>query len=208
MNSGIYIIEFPDGSFYIGQSVDMYARWKEHNCSFLISRASRRMQHAFNNAGAPEYRVLLKCHPDYLDMFEAYFIHKLQPNLNTNLPSAFRYAWDEIEQFINNAETLSPLTTILADNQDLLDQKYANESVTKQYQDAYEKTSTIAEELELEVIQLKRLLKEPDAVEALRKELKASREAYWLVDKAFWEERLKVSTYNSKPWWKRLWTRI
>lgn len=209
MNSGIYILEFPDGSFYIGQSVDIYKRWSEHEKDLKNGKSARKLQEAFDrNYSVINFKVILKCKPDYLDMFEAYFIHKLQPNLNTSWPNAFRYDWRIIEEFINNASTLSSLEYLVARYYDNINELLILREETKKLQEQVDLTGTIADELEIEVQELKQLIKEPDLVGKLRAELSSMKEMYRLLNAVYYDEYKRISTYNSKPWWKRLWTRI
>jgi group I intron endonuclease len=83
MKSGIYCLTFKDGSMYIGKSIDIERRWKEHTDAMSTDRAANKIQAAFNNYGYPSAEILLECHSDHIDLMETYFICKLQPSLNT-----------------------------------------------------------------------------------------------------------------------------
>jgi hypothetical protein len=99
MTSGIYQLNFDNQAFYIGQSVDMETRWKQHADKFRKGKAAAKMQDAYNQLGMPFADILIKCHKDHLDAMENYFIHmrKTLPNcLNTNAPKLdpnINYAW-------------------------------------------------------------------------------------------------------------------
>ena len=62
MNSGVYILKFKGtDKVYIGQSQDMYKRFREHCCSFRLQKASNKLQKAYQEYGYPEMEVLLEC---------------------------------------------------------------------------------------------------------------------------------------------------
>ena len=46
MTSGIYLLNFKDQAFYIGQSQDIETRWKQHRDKFLKGKAAEKMQNA------------------------------------------------------------------------------------------------------------------------------------------------------------------
>ena len=89
MTSGIYQLNFDNQAFYIGQSVDMETRWKQHSDKLRKGTAAAKMQEAYRQLGMPFAEILIECHKDYLDIMENYFIHmrKAMPNcLNTSAP--------------------------------------------------------------------------------------------------------------------------
>lgn len=89
MTSGIYLLNFKDQAFYIGQSQDIETRWKQHRDKFVKGKAAEKMQSAYNHYGMPMGRILVECHKDFLDTFENYFIwdQKQFPGcLNTSAP--------------------------------------------------------------------------------------------------------------------------
>lgn len=99
MTSGIYQLNFDNQAFYIGQSVDMETRWKQHSDKLRKGTAAAKMQEAYRQLGMPFAEILIECHKDYLDIMENYFIHmrKTLPNcLNTSAPKLdpnINYAW-------------------------------------------------------------------------------------------------------------------
>lgn len=76
MTSGIYKLTFPDGSIYIGKSVDIQKRWSQHNKALTKGTHTKRMQEVYNKFGPPKYEVIFECHPDHIDILETYFINK------------------------------------------------------------------------------------------------------------------------------------
>jgi hypothetical protein len=74
--SGIYILEWPSGKFYIGKSDNIERRWKEHANSFVKGKHAKAMQNAYLNEGPPNYRILENIHPDHIDLYEGMYITK------------------------------------------------------------------------------------------------------------------------------------
>lgn len=89
MTSGIYQLNFNNHAYYIGQSVDMETRWKQHADKFRKGTAAQKMQQAYNQFGMPNARSLINCHRDYLDIMEGYYINiqrQFVGCLNTTAP--------------------------------------------------------------------------------------------------------------------------
>lgn len=86
MPSGIYKLTFTDGSFYIGKSISISSRWKQHFDKFTKGKAASNMQQTFNMYGAPDGEILFKCHKDHIDIAEEMFINRLNPPLNRTYP--------------------------------------------------------------------------------------------------------------------------
>ena len=99
MTSGIYQLNFNNQAFYVGQSQNMEVRWKQHADKFRKHKAAEKMQEAYNKHGMPKAGILIKCHKDYLDTLENYYIaiQKQYPNcLNTSAPPPdpnVNYVW-------------------------------------------------------------------------------------------------------------------
>lgn len=89
MNSGIYKLTFPDGSIYIGKSVDIPKRWSQHTKALTKGTHTKRMQDVYNKYGTPKYEVIFECHPDHIDILETYFINRYWSDtiLNTTKPA-------------------------------------------------------------------------------------------------------------------------
>lgn len=91
MTTGIYQLNFKDRAFYVGKSIDIETRWKQHTDKFLKRTAATQMQHAYNQLGMPAFGIYIECHKDYLDILEGYYInmqvnHNRQTCLNTSIP--------------------------------------------------------------------------------------------------------------------------
>ena len=83
MTSGIYELTFAKDVTYIGKSINIDNRFKEHVSNLLRNKAAAKMQAAYKQHGLPTIKVLLACHPDHIDIMETGFISELQPQLNT-----------------------------------------------------------------------------------------------------------------------------
>lgn len=152
MTSGIYLLNFKDEAFYIGQSQDIETRWKQHRDKFVKGKAAEKMQNAYNQYGMPMGSILVRCHKDFLDTFENYFIwdQKQFPGcLNTSAP--------EPDLTINYPFLLEQKDLIMASPIDIMEaainltsENTALELKLKELQDAYnEDYMFIAAEVEL-----------------------------------------------------------
>lgn len=88
MDSGIYRLTFANGDTYVGKSLHLRVRWKQHYDKIGKGSAAKNMMEAYYMSGKklPDTEVLLECHPDVLDVYENYFINALEPKLNTQIP--------------------------------------------------------------------------------------------------------------------------
>lgn len=114
MPSGIYMLEFATGQRYIGKSVDIRARWKQHADKLQKGTAARPMQDAYQKSGynLPTGYILLECHPDMLDEYEGMYINLNQPELNTSFPprrSDLEYEWLKQHAEAGNAVYSAPV---------------------------------------------------------------------------------------------------
>lgn len=87
MTSGVYKLTFSSGNFYIGKSIDISVRWKQHFDKFGKGTAAKNMQAEYNTFGYPNGEVLIECHADHVDIVEACLINRLKPTLNGTYPS-------------------------------------------------------------------------------------------------------------------------
>jgi len=205
MNSGIYKMEFPRGEFYIGQSINLGTRWDEHQKDFLMNRAARKLQVAYNmNLGVAHFTVMLNCHPDYLDMFEAYFIHALRPQLNTNYPKPDRYNWEAVSYLLQNSSTFDPIEKVLNTYKEVTaDLRSCRVEITS-LEEQLDKVGYYADEQEARAIDAENQLKDPEIINKLRAELKAARDMYRALDEVFWERMKAINTFNKLPWYKKM----
>ena len=89
MDSGIYRLTYRTGETYVGKSIHITTRWKQHFDKLAKGKAAKEMQDAYYASGEfPRTEVLVYCHRDMLDYYEGYFINYLKPPLNTQIPDA------------------------------------------------------------------------------------------------------------------------
>jgi group I intron endonuclease len=85
MKSGIYIITSPSGKKYVGSSIDVPKRWRDH--IFNLTRGShhsKALQSAANKYGIEnlKFEQILCCKPEFLIEFEQKFIDEILPSHN------------------------------------------------------------------------------------------------------------------------------
>ena len=119
MTTGIYLLVFSSTNVYIGQSIDIENRWKQHFDKFRKGTAAKAMQAEFDKCGFPGTRILLECHKDHLDMMESMYIHanKGPHLLNTSIPRDYSpreieiATADDDQLKLSTVEILSQLRT-------------------------------------------------------------------------------------------------
>ena len=111
MPSGIYRLTFSSGKYYVGKSLDLETRWKQHFNKFALGKAARPMQLEYDRCGLPQTEVIFDCHRDHIDILEEWLIDQLKgPDmLNSTYPEVTRT--DEIAILINNSRDLLQLST-------------------------------------------------------------------------------------------------
>jgi hypothetical protein len=112
MASGIYRLTFSSGKYYIGKSLDLETRWKQHFNKFATGKAARPMQVEYDRCGLPKTEVLIYCHKDHIDILEELLIdqEKSLDMLNTTYPEVDRT--DEVAILINKSRELLHLSTL------------------------------------------------------------------------------------------------
>lgn len=89
MTCGIYKLDFGDDYYYIGKSINIEDRFKQHCTRLNNGTAAKLLQKAFNEYGTPSYKVVRQCHPDHLDVLEAIYISAYNNSLyclNSDIP--------------------------------------------------------------------------------------------------------------------------
>lgn len=87
MTSGVYELTFSSGDRYIGKSINIETRWKQHFDKLLKGTAAKNMQDAYRRYGMPSGDILCTCHSDHIDILEACYISRHNPELNSDRPS-------------------------------------------------------------------------------------------------------------------------
>jgi hypothetical protein len=91
MKSGIYSLHFGNGFIYIGKSKNIEARYEQHKEALRKGRAAKPLQNIYDTLRkVPFMEVCIECHPDHLEVMEAYFINKNLGSklLNTIIPKS------------------------------------------------------------------------------------------------------------------------
>lgn len=84
MTIGIYRLVFPNtNKCYIGQSVHIEKRFKEHLSSFKNEAATAKLLNAYKTYGTPDLEILVECLSTELDIFEDEAIEIFKYNFNT-----------------------------------------------------------------------------------------------------------------------------
>lgn len=99
---GIYKIESPSGRIYIGQSIDIKRRWKEHR-KYANRGESSKLYNSMRKHGNESHLwdILELCHPDDLNKRERYWQDKYNAYSRSNLnnaivnPESNRYIWTD-----------------------------------------------------------------------------------------------------------------
>ena len=88
MDSGIYQLTFQNGDTYVGKSLHLTTRWRQHADKLSRGTAAKNMLRAYYQSDHeyPVAQVLVYCHPNLLDEYENYWINYLKPSLNTQIP--------------------------------------------------------------------------------------------------------------------------
>lgn len=126
MASGIYRLTFSSGKYYVGKSLDLETRWKQHFNKFATGKAARPMQLEYDRCGLPETEVIFQCHRDHIDILEELLIEQFKgPDmLNTTYPVCD--LTDEVAILINRSHELLRASTfehleMIHASQDLID---------------------------------------------------------------------------------------
>lgn len=142
MDSGIYRLTFANGDTYVGKSLHLRTRWRQHYDKISKGSAAKNMMEAYYMSGKrlPDAEVLLECHPDVLDVYENYFINALEPVLNTQIPDlkTENEQWALIRHMEAGSAVFSIPTMLLALenlNSKTLDLEEELEKVKQEYQD-------------------------------------------------------------------------
>jgi hypothetical protein len=159
MASGIYRLTFSSGKFYIGKSLDLETRWKQHFNKFATGKAARPMQIEYDRCGLPQTEVMYYCHQDHIDIMEEWLIdeYKCGDMLNTTYPKVQRI--DEIAELINANNHLMQLCTwdhlkLIANSQTRISQAQQAQDEAEQALEEYKSNGYIINQDYLDVVKL------------------------------------------------------
>lgn len=81
MTTGIYLLRFPCGNTYIGQSINIGRRFAMHKKAILSGTSHGKLK---TMTSLPILEILEECKVKFLDERERYYIKVLNPSLNCN----------------------------------------------------------------------------------------------------------------------------
>lgn len=187
MASGIYRLTFSSGKYYIGKSLDLETRWKQHFNKFATGKAARPMQLEYDRCGLPQTEVIYYCHRDHIDILEELLIdqEKGPDMLNSTYPEVNRT--DEVAILINKSRELLQLSTF-----EHIEMLHNSEQRVQEH-----KAAATAAETALEELRCKGYIMDSDYIEMVD-----VAEAYRTKTQQQQSELLRLSKLN---WWNRLW---
>lgn len=213
MASGIYELNFNNQYYYVGKSIDVENRWRQHFGKFEKRTAAKNMLNAFDRFGYPKTRILIECHQDHLDILEPIFIKKCKDEhgsycLNASMPEIYRWPSDKHLELIEDdiGEVFKKSTFDHIDEIDSL----ANEIVKKNY--IIDKNSAKISSLTNKVNTLTKEITEYPFKIDLGEEGNAWRQRYLEAEQQIALNQSKISNLKqqlhvekNKSWWKKLW---
>jgi hypothetical protein len=157
MAAGIYRLTFSSNKFYIGKSLDLETRWKQHFNKFATGKAARPMQLEYDRCGLPQTEVIFDCHRDHIDILEELLIQQFKgPDmLNTTYPQCD--LTDEIATLINRSRELLHASTF-----EHLEMIHASEDKIKEH-----KQLQVKAEAQLDQLRRKGYIVDSDYLEAV-----------------------------------------
>jgi hypothetical protein len=202
MPSGIYMLEFETGARYIGKSVDIRARWKQHADKLQKGTAAKPMMDAFQKSGydLPTGYILLECHPDMLDEYEGMYINLNTPELNTSIPprrTDLEYEW--LKQHAELGEAIHSTPAVIATmNRKHRELEQANGAIEGLNMQVRKLVGTLDDKIEIESLAFdgyQDTVTERNDLRGEVRSLKKKCEDLWA-----WKQQVK-----KLGWWNRLW---
>lgn len=96
-DTGIYKLSFDDGTFYVGQSLDISNRYREHlNNLYNNTHFNYKVQAAYNKCGEPKLEYIISCKPSELNHYEVEYIDLSNKNQLNILPGGNMSARGEL----------------------------------------------------------------------------------------------------------------
>lgn len=205
MTCGIYKLNFESEHFYIGKSINIEERWKQHFIKFEKGTAAKAMQACFNDHGYPDTEIIISCHPDHLDVLEPLYINAYYNSaycLNSDKPTVYHQP-SEFTKYIEllKESTFSHLDRIL-ELKTSKDIEYFN--FTKAIQDLKRNHQKELENLK----KLPEILEALDTKEAFN--IQAYKIRYLTTELNNKQSMLELSIEQyekerDRSWWNKLW---
>lgn len=197
MISGVYQLTFTNGQRYIGKSINIENRYQQHLEKMQKGTAAKNMQQAYNMYGAPEGEVICYAHSDHIDILEAAYIARHQPELNSDRPKDPFPKDIDVMWYLNHTNVFKSST--VSHITDLVKLLETNNSLAAEVREL--------ESLNDDLLR-KRKLEELQTVAGVRAE-KLERENNYLNTiisnlKSDMKYQAAEITYLRKPWWKKI----
>lgn len=189
---------------YVGKSVDVENRWKQHVSKLENGIAAKNMQAAYNIYGEPKKIIIRESHPDHLDVLEPIYIESIKNTygsskcLNASIPTVYYRPTKEDIEYFNEDDHYFKLSTIEHVKQ-LVTKDIELEEKIKELKDAYDNIKELEEVIEF----LDNKLMNgnlTDEGERWRQLAKSWEEECTLLNK-----QLEDNIERNKSWWQKLW---
>jgi group I intron endonuclease len=112
MTCGVYKLIFPNGKIYVGSSLNMENRLREHKR--MLNKGvhhSKKLQYAFNKHGMPEFYFVLICRPEDRLMYEQNCMDIWKPDCNMSMIAGSIEHTPETRKAIGEANSRRPPLT-------------------------------------------------------------------------------------------------
>lgn len=117
MTTGIYKLHFSDGSFYVGKSLDVNTRFKEHLGELKRgAHFNHKVQAAYDKLGPPEFTILAECSADSLNDLERSNINLDNPKQLNILAGSDKLYGEEAPRHIYFNEDMLAIFLTIASN--------------------------------------------------------------------------------------------
>lgn len=202
MTSGVYELVFLSGKTYIGKSINIEERWKQHFDKLRKGTAAKAMQYEFTHYGLPEAKILLTCHPDHIDLLETCCIARRDSELNSDRPSdPFKgISTDTINEYLKedmfDKSTLDHIEMIYALSSNVV-------QLEKSLEELVETNSYLEQERSLEEIQVdisSRIDKQIDELGEMQDEI----DSLTQENSRLFNENGILKIAANRTWWQRL----
>lgn len=188
------MLTFSSGKYYIGKSLDLETRWKQHFNKFATGKAARPMQLEYDRCGLPETQVIFNCHRDHIDILEELLIDQFKgPDmLNTTYPQV--NPTDESNALINKSHDLLHLSTL-----EHLELLHGCEDKIAHAKNQTQQAMQLVQEFRTSGYII------PEDYEIMSEEVECSRETIELLESQTQQQQTELYRLKNLSWWDRLW---
>lgn len=207
MTCGIYKLTFPSGRTYIGKSINIEERWKQHFDKLSKGKAAKNMQAEYDSYGEPSGEVFFECHADHLDIMEETLIARLNPELNTTrCPDRLDGIYDDEFEYVvgwfsmSTVDHINTIAKYTLEKRELAEQLEAEVENTEWQEEFIKKLGVERSDEELAADITGRILGLSEQLEVVKTGFdNLSNEHARVVS-----ERDSLLAYRNLPWYKKL----